>query len=239
VQFSQPRLTGLTVSGEAAVIPWVSAVLRAGLYTSIVDSVFVGVSPYGKASLWGALPTPTCDVDGDGLHDLVTGTMLDADLGVRVLAGFSSDVIDTIRNFVPFNSNNASGDENPLMVPLADLPFHSAFVDARQTLGPGPSAVLNPLARPDGSAQVGQEVRVRFRMNDCYPYPDAMQYRIEWGDGTAPSTVTFAPLVETSAGHVYSTSGPKTVKVTAVRDDHAWSGRLLGRSRTLTINVAP
>ena len=91
------------------------------------------------------------------------------------------------------------------------------------------STALSPLVAANGPAAVAQPASYTFRMRPCYPYPDDIQYQLQWSglNAAAPgaaqpavASVWGAPQKDLVVNHTWMSPGDYTVSITPVGDKH-------------------
>ncbi len=187
------------VSGKILVKPWVQAAFRAYLYSDSIVYGQVGVRPGIDLDLFGYAGNACGDANGDGVNEPVVGTSLDSSFRLDLTAkayALGGDW-DTSHNILVRHLGFwAGGNENPPWSPMMRV----ASTD-------GTTATIVAGSRP------------------CWPYTDAMNYEVAWGDGVvepatrAPGTHSFA--------HSFGSRGTFPVTFKLVSDA---KGRNIGTS---------
>jgi hypothetical protein len=83
-------------------------------------------------------------------------------------------------------------------------------------------------AAPLGSTTAAAKIKMR----PCWPYDDAMKYRVTWSDGTVEDVYGDPDLY--TRNHTFATYGIKTVSVLPLGDT---KGRGPGRSASDSVNL--
>ena len=96
----------------------------------------------------------------------------------------------------------------------------------------GSSAAQPILTGPKG-VMLGNASSFSAKMRPCWPYGNTINYQLAWGDGTL-TNVSGAPQTAVSASKSWSTTGLKTVQLTARSDSF---GRQLDQSTSKTVKV--
>jgi hypothetical protein len=175
------------VSGRILVKPWVQAGLRVYLYTDSIAYGQVGIRPGIDLDLFGYAGNACGDGNGDGTSEWVAGTSLDS--------AFRLDL--TAKAYL------LGGD------------WETSFNITRRQIGfwmsGGANAPWTPMLRVSKTDVTTATVVAGSR--PCWPYADALNYQLAWGDG-ATEAATRAPGTH-SFVHTYPGRGtyPMTVKL--------------------------
>jgi hypothetical protein len=203
-------LTG-SVSGHIKPSIYAQAALRAYLYREGIAYAQVGIRPYLHGDLWGYYGNNCGDADGDGWFETVDALTFDLEWQLRVTAQASV-----------FRSD-------PKKWNLWSSPYwHIAWWDL---IG---SEAIDPMLVSPATVPVNTSQRYDAKMRPCWPYGDNVSYQLNWGDGTAPASLTGAPQVFVSTYKTWPAQGTVTPQLTALSDAH---GRTFNRSTTRNIQV--
>jgi hypothetical protein len=206
---TSPTLTG-SVSGHVKPSLWAQVAVRASLYDSGIAYLQAGVRPYLHGDLWGFYGNNCGDADGDSVFETVDALTFDLDwqikgVGQASLLGRATD---------PWFFYTS---------PRWHVDFWDLIgSDAIQPMLVGPAAV------PVNAAQ-----RYDVKMRPCWPYPENVDYRLDWGDGTSAS-LTGAPVSFVSASKSWPAVGPEAIRANALRDAH---GRVFSQGTDRTVQV--
>jgi len=207
---NQQTLTG-SVSGRVQPNIWVQAAVRAYLYTEWVAYAQVGIRPYLRGDLWGYYGNDCGDADQNGTTETVDALTFDLDWQLYITGQASS-----------FGSSPTQWNN------LWSTPrFHIRFWDL---LG---SDAIKPLINGPVNVAVNTSQAYGGKMRPCWPYTDAVNYRFDWGD-TSTTTFNGAAQSWNNSNHTWTTTGAKTLSLTALSDSH---GRQLDHTSSRTINV--
>lgn len=209
LQFDENEPPTFEAQLRVKVTPWAQASLKAVLFDETIGG-------YGQVGVRASLPTDlwayagnTCgDGNGDGTSEVVTAGTLDMSAKIDIVAkagAFGADI-------GPWSWN----------VVNKHLMFKSF----------GEGSALDPIFTSEYSG-VAKRARMHGRMRPCWPYSDAITYRITWSDGSI-SNFTGAPSAVFTQEHDFASYGVKPVKLEAVRDA---AGRDLGGENTREINM--
>jgi len=205
----------VSLSGRADVTPYAYAGIHANVYTDWIGYGEVGLKAKLKGELWGYYGNACGDADGNGVNEFVQAAVLDARGGVDLIgkAGF------------------VGSNYGPWTYPLLDK--HLAYYD----LMPGGSTAASAIVTLSTPMVGGTGVEAKVKMRSCWPWDDAMKYRINWNDGSAleDTTATDPDLLATKS-HSYASYGVKTVTATPIVDN---KGRGPGKAGSDTINLQP
>ncbi len=209
---STQTFTG-SVSGHIKPSVYAQVGLRAYLYSEWLAYAQVGLRPYLHGDLWGYYGNNCGDADGDGYFETVDALTFDLDWQLRVTA--QASVFGT----------------RPKRWTLVSGPYrHIAFWDL---LSHGGSRALQPMLVAQSPVPVNTSQRYDAKMRPCWPYGDAVNYSLSWGDGTS-AALSGAPQSFTSTYKTWPTQGPKPIALTALSDTH---GRNLNATTGRTIQV--
>jgi|GEM_PF-3125859 len=227
---SQFNSTGLgpqpatgSVSGRFQPNIFAQVGVRAYLYTEGLAYAQVGVRPYLRGDLWGYHGNTCGDANGDGHFETVSALTFDLDWQVHV-----TGQADTFATNVWKRSLWASPR------------WHIGFWDL---LGGNGSTAMSPMLSGPALVPVGVPETFGARMRPCWPYTDTVQYRMNWGDGSALQALSGPAASVVSASHAWAAVGMPQLTLTSLQDSH---GRSLNKSTTRSvqasnapINVAP
>jgi hypothetical protein len=218
--FQPPSLQDLQSSGNVngRIKPsiWAQAALRATAYMFTLSAYAqVGVRPYLDVDLWGYGGNDCGDADGDGTNEVVNA----ATIGLEGRLNITGEVAGL--------GKRISGD-------LASFgPLHIGFWD----LIPGGSSAIRPMLVGPASTVQHSATRYALKMRPCWPYPDAIDYELDWADGPIEPH-NGSPQDYLILHHTWSLPGTKTVSATAKRDAR---GRMLNAvfARSIVVNPPP
>lgn len=212
---------GAGVSGRIRPSLYADVGVRGFLYTEGIAYAQVGVRGYLHGDLWGYYGSTCGDADQNGHYETVSALTFGLDWQIAITA--RADTFFT----------------NPWRKTLwKSKQWYIGFWDL---IG---SSALTPMIEGPASVGVDTAASYRLRMRPCWPYGDNIDYTLQWGDGTStthngpPAPPSWQPVL---ASHVWTTTGPKTMQLTAWRDAH---GRQFGSGRTtarqvMVVNAAP
>jgi hypothetical protein len=194
------------VSGKIQIRPYVQGALRVYLYSDSVVYGQVGIRPGIDLELFGYAGNACGDANGDGVNEHVAGTSVDSafrlDLTAKVYA-LGGDW-DTSYNLLRRQiAFWKAGGANPPWSPML-----------RVSSTNGTTATIVAGSRP------------------CWPYTDALNYQLAWGDG-ATESVTRAPGTH-SFVHTFGGIGTYPVALNLLSDAQ---GRDIGTSITSNVLV--
>lgn len=197
------------LSGSVEISPWADVGLRGYLYTAEFASAKIGFRPYLRGDLWGYLGNDCGDADADGSPD-----------GVRALT-FDLDFEPTVnREFIFFGKDS----------------FGQLWTGGRRHLlfrDLTTSTAMSPMFAGAASTGVATPTTYSLSMRRCWPYSDAVSYRMEWGDGSV-SQGSGSPTAATELTHAWTGPGTYAANAVSVSDAH---GRSLGRATARAIEV--
>lgn len=206
-----PQLITADASGRIKPNVWVQVAVRGYLESESIGYAQIGVRPYLRGDLWGYYGNNCGDADGDGLFETVRALTFDLDLQVYV----------TAETKLLWNNPRQWSD-------LWHTPqYHLAFWSLAD------STALSPMLGGSSTATLGAVQSYTAKMRPCYPYPDTVNYRLVWGDGSS-SSLHGSPQTGASANHAWSAPGTKTLTLTARGDMH---GRTFERSTSRNVTV--
>ncbi|MBJ6760081.1 hypothetical protein JGU66_04855 [Myxococcaceae bacterium JPH2] len=233
---SMPPPSGLnatgSISGRVQPSVWAQAAVRLFLYTDELAYGQAGVRPYIDGDLWGYSGNNCGDGDGDGTEEFVQGGYFDLNWRLNV----TGEVGLIFLGAKQWNDIFSTGKR------------HLYFQNLVSSV-PGGANALAPMLVGTGNPGQYDSTGYTIRMRPCFPFEkdnalaspaslqqdNAITYRVDWGDGTAPTEFTGARFDETFLKrHRWTTFGDKTVQVTALHDSH---GRTLNTPFTRTIQV--
>ncbi|MBP6748993.1 MAG: hypothetical protein KA144_05090, partial [Xanthomonadaceae bacterium] len=191
---------GASISGRIRPSLYADVGVRAFLYAEAVAYAQVGARGYLHGDLWGYYGNTCGDADQNGNYETVSALTFGLDWQIAITA-------------------------------RADTFFTNAW---KKTLWKSPqwyigfwdligSSALTPMI--DGPSSIGANVAASYkiRMRPCWPYGDNVDYTMNWGDGVTTNhngpaaPPTWQPVL---ASHVWTTTGSKTLLLTALRDAH-------------------
>lgn len=197
------------LSGSVEISPWADVGLRGYLYSSQFASAKIGFRPYLRGDLWGYLGNDCGDADADGVPDSVRALTFDLDFEPTVN-----------REFVFF------GKEDFEQIWTGER-RHMSFRDLTT------STAMSPMFAGAASTTVSTPTTYSLSMRRCWPYSDAVTYRMEWGDGSV-SQGSGAPTAATALTHAWAGPGTYAANAVSVSDAH---GRSLGQATARSIEV--
>ncbi|HEX5752225.1 MAG TPA: hypothetical protein VFZ09_38790 [Archangium sp.] len=205
-------LTG-SVSGRVYPTVWVQVAVRAYLYSEWLAYAQVGVRPYLYGDLWGYYGNACGDADGNGINETVSALTFNLDWRLFITAQASA-----------FGGNPTQWN-NLWSTQRRNIKFWDLIS--------GGSSAIRPMIGGPASTNVNTSTGYTAKMRPCWPYGDTVNYRFDWGDSTS-TNVSGAPQTATAAGKAWSTSGAKTLQLTALSD--SW-GRQLNATTARSIQV--
>ncbi|MDB4935717.1 MAG: hypothetical protein JWP87_2689 [Labilithrix sp.] len=181
-------------TARVKVTPWAQASLKAVLFDETIGG-------YGQVGIRASLPTDLyayagnmCgDGDGNGQNESVTGLTLDMAVKVDIVA----------------KAGAFGGTIGPWTWNVANK--HLLF----KSFGEG--SILDPVFTYEKVPGQLLHTRMHGKMRPCWPYADAITYRITWSDGSI-SSFTGAPSTLFTQDHDFATYGIKPIKLEAIRD---------------------
>jgi hypothetical protein len=201
--------------------------VRGYLYSEGVAYAQVGVRGYLHGDLWGYYGNTCGDANQDGTYETVNALTFDLDWQIAITGKadtfFTSAWQGTIWQSRQYHIGFWILDSGTALTPM---------IERTRVNGDLGTNTIFPQNTP---------VNFKLRMRPCWPYADAVDYSMNWGDG-AVSGHTGAPA---TASHTWSTQGNTSLNLTAFRDAH---GRVFGNGRTTTkaanivyipVNLAP
>jgi hypothetical protein len=199
-------------TARVKVTPWVQGSLKAVLFDETIGGYGqVGLRASLPVDLWAYAGNQCGDADGHDGPELVTGATLDMAVKVDVVAKAGA-----------FGATAGPWSWN---VANEHLYFHSF----------GDGTVLDPIVTSELTSNL-LETKMHGRMRPCWPYTDAVTYRVTWSDG-AVSTVTGSPTALFTQDHIFSSYGIKPI---AVEPLHDAAGRdLSGHTTTRRVWLSP
>jgi hypothetical protein len=189
---------------------YVQVAFRGYLYSEGVAYAQAGVRPYLHGDLWGYYGNNCGDADGDGHFETVDALTFDLDWQLAITAQADTFLTREWRKEL-WRSQR----------------WHAGFWDLAG------SDALTPMLQGPSVVPVNSTQPYSARMRPCWPYADAVDYTLDWGDGTndAFSGPAATPTART---HAWPQTGAKTLRLTALRDAH---GRRLNRNTARTVSV--
>jgi hypothetical protein len=172
----------------------------------------VGVRPYLHGDLWGYYGNNCGDATGGGFYETVGALTFDLDWQLWVTAQADSFLTSEKR----WNLLDVFGRR------------HIKFWDI---VG---SSALQPMLLGPASTPVNTSQLYTLKMRPCWPYNDAVNYQLSWGDGTQGA---FSAPASTwvQAPHTRSTPGSKALSLVALRDSH---GRVFNATTSRSVDVS-
>jgi hypothetical protein len=205
--FTSGGAPAFSASGMVKVVPWAQGAIRAYVIDEGLIHAQVGVRAKLAGELWGYTGNTCGDANNDGVNEYVSGASLDLGVGIDVVAKagiFGSDL-------GPWSWNVWNQ--------------HLAFW--------GTGDALDPIFYGKGCGGTNLAT-MHVAMRPCWPYNDAVTYRMTWGDGTT-SSFSGHPDTRLTQTHAYATTGAKSIRVDALRDA---KGRDMAGDATRTVNVS-
>jgi hypothetical protein len=202
----------VNLSGKATVTPWVKGAVHARVVEDWLAFAEVGVKAKLNGQLWAQAGNSCGDGNHDGGNEYVQAATLDLGVGVDVeaRAGFIF-----AGQLGPWTWNVWSK--------------HLAFWSF------GESSALSPIFYSAGvQSDALKTANMRASMRPCWPYKDAVTYRVTWNDG-AVTTHSGAPGTLLTITHPYATYGTKVVHIEAVQDA---AGRLIGGGADRSVRLS-
>lgn len=181
-------------TARVKVTPWAQGSLKAVLFDETIGGYGqVGVRASLPTDLWAYAGNLCGDADGNGVNETVTGATLDMAVKVDVVAKAGAFG----QTAGPWTWNVAN----------QHLFFHSF----------GDGTALDPILTTQLSSTDYLLTHMHGRMRPCWPYTDAVTYRLTWNDG-AVTTFTAAPGAAFTQAHHFGGYGHKVVKLEALHD---------------------
>lgn len=218
---------GLGVSVRVKPTVYADVGVRGYLYSEGVAYAQVGVRGLLHGDLWGYYGNTCGDANQDGTYETVNALTFDLDWQLAITGKadtfFTSAWQGTIWQSQKYHIGFWLLDSGSALTPM---------IERTRVMGDLGTNAIFPQNTP---------VNFKLRMRPCWPYADAVDYSMNWGDG-AISGHTGAPV---TASHTWSTQGATTLSLTAFRDAH---GRVFGSGRTtskaanivyIPVNLAP
>jgi hypothetical protein len=197
-----------SVSGMVKVTPWAEGAIRAYVLDEWLAYAQVGVRARLPGELWGYYGNTCGDGNHDGTAETVSAATLDLNVAIDVVA----------------KAGFLGSDLGPWSWTVWEQ--HLAFWNLA-----GGSA-LDPIFYTE-TCGGGNLAIMRGRMRPCWPYQDAITYRVTWSDG-AVTDFTGAPSTLFTQNHSFATYGSKPIRLDALHDA---KGRELSRSVTTNVNL--
>jgi hypothetical protein len=193
------------------VTPWAQASARAVLYGETVGAYAqVGVRAGVPIDLWAYAGNGCGDADNDGKNEFVNALTVD----MRAQGDIVGQVVAAGKQVWGRSWNVA--DRHLLFKKL------------------GSSTALDPIFYREAGGAWNQ-VKMRGQMRPCWPYKDAIKYRVTWSDG-AVTQFTGAPGALFAKEHTFAAAGVKPIKLEALEDT---AGRKIAGTRTQSVTVRP
>ncbi len=204
---------GAGVSVRVKPTLWADVGLRGYLYDEWVAYAQVGVRGYLHGDLWGYYGNTCGDANQDGTYETVNALTFDLE-GQFAITGkadtfFTSAWEGTIWESRRFHLGFWVLDSGTALTPM---------IHRVRTSGDLGTNTIFPLDTP---------VNFKLGMRPCWPYDDAVEYSMDWDDGS----ITGHQGLSVTATHTWSSPGEKYLNLTAFRDAH---GRVFGNGRTTT-----
>jgi hypothetical protein len=202
-------------TARVKVTPWAQASLKAVLFDETVGG-------YGQVGVRASLPTDLyayagnlCgDADGNGQNETVTGLTLDMAVKVDIVA----------------KAGAFGGTVGPWQWNVANK--HLVF----KSFGEG--SILDPVLTYEKVPNQLLHTRMHGRMRPCWPYTDAITYRITWSDG-AVTDFTGSPTALFTQDHDFSSYGIKPIKLEALYDAAGRDLSAAGAATTHSVYLRP
>jgi hypothetical protein len=204
-----------SISGRIQPSAYAQVALRAYLYAEWVAYAQVGVRPYLRGDLWGYYGNNCGDADGDGTLETVDALTFDLDLQVHLTGQVGAGGMD-LKEWDDL---------------LHTKRHHLAFWDL---IG---SRALRPMLSGSASVPANSTQQYGARMRPCWPYTDAVDYQLAWGEGS-PTNFSGAPATTTYATHAWAQPGTYGLGLTALRDSHG-RGFNATTSRDIQVTGSP
>ena len=212
---------GAGISGRIRPSLYADVGVRGFLYAEAIAYAQVGVRGYLHGDLWGYYGNTCGDADQNGHYETVNALTFGLDWQIAITARADTLFTNQWRKTL-----------------WKSKQWYIGFWDL---VG---SSALTPMIEGPGSVGANTAASYNLRMRPCWPYGDNIEYTMQWGDGSAtnhsgpPAPPSWQPVV---ASHVWTTTGPRTLQLTAWRDAH---GRQFGSGRTTSrlvqvTNAAP
>ena len=206
--FTPSGTPSMDVTGRVKVTPWVMASVRASVIADWLASAEVGVRAGVPTDLFAYAGNTCGDGNGDGSNEAVSATTVDLSLDVDLVVG--------ARFLVPVGTWT-----------WGLLDRHLAFWKL------GGDSAIDPIFHDTSVA--GGTVTMAGKMRPCWPYNDAVNYRVLWSDGTM-SNFTAHPDTLNTLSHPFAAFGIKLIRLQALSDAR---GRNIGGLSTDVVNVLP
>ncbi|TXH72719.1 MAG: hypothetical protein E6Q88_05980 [Lysobacteraceae bacterium] len=206
---------GASMSGRIQPSLYAEVAVRGFLYWEEIAYAQAGARGYLHGDLWGYYGNTCGDADQNGHYETVSALTFDLDWQIAVTA--KADTFFT----KPWKKTLWKSKQ-----------WHIAFWDLVE------SSALTPMIDGPQTAVVNTGTSYNIRMRPCWPYGDNVDYAMDWGDGAtsnhsgSPAPPAWQPVV---ASHVWATTGPRTMQLTALRDAH---GREFGKGRSTTRQIS-
>jgi hypothetical protein len=208
---------GASISGRIEPSLYAEVAARAFLYTYHIAYVQVGVRGYLHGDLWGYYGNTCGDADQNGHFETVSALTFGLDWQIAIVA--KADTLFTS----PWKSTLWKSKR-----------WYIGYWDL---IGSG-STALTPMIDGPATVNVNTGASYKIRMRPCWPYTDNVDYTMDWGDGGGltnhsgpPAPPSWQPVL---ASRVWTTLGPKTMTLTALRDAH---GRTFGNGRSTSRQI--
>jgi hypothetical protein len=161
-----------------------------------------------------------------GLGDNVKA--LTADIDAKLYAAWQVGAMGMTDPFTGEYIKGLKGYLTPKNESLLAPPFHLFF---RDFVG---SSALTPLVAQNGTAYASHPAGYKVQMRPCYPYPDEVEYQMQWSVQTAntgtpsggtgqsqnSSSAHGLPQEKVLVNHTWTVPGDSTLTISAVRDKH-------------------
>jgi hypothetical protein len=196
------------VSGRIQVKPWVQGALRLFLYSDSIAYGQVGIRPGVDLDVMGYAGNNCGDANGDGTNEWVAGTSLETAFRLDLTA----------------KAYALGGDwETSYDILRRRLSF--------STSSSSENTPWSPMLRVSSTNLTTATVTAGSR--PCWPYTDALNYQLAWGDGVT-ETATRAPGTH-SFTHTFPSRGTFPVTLSLVSDAQ---GRSINSSFTNNVYVS-
>jgi hypothetical protein len=202
------------ISGRFQPNVYAQVAIRGYLYGEGFAYAQVGVRPYLRGDLWGYYGNNCGDANGDGYFETVDALTFDLDWQLYITAQADTFLTNEWRRNL-----------------WSSPRWHIRFWDL---LGGGTgSDALSPMLIGPALVPVNTQQTYGAKMRSCWPYSDAVDYTLAWGDGGTQALNGPAATV-TNATHTWTTTSTPQLALTALRDAH---GRQLNKTTWRPVQV--
>jgi hypothetical protein len=210
---AQPLTASLSGRFEPSLYAQVA--FRGYLYSDSFAYAQAGIRAYLMGDLWGYYGNRCGDADGDGRFETVEALTFDLDWQLKVVGQADTLLTSEWRKDIWTSPR-----------------WHVQFWDV---LGGAGSRALTPVLKGSGQAAANKPRNYQAAMRSCWPYADAVDYELDWGDRGVPQLLAGLPVTGGNAAHTWPGRGSTTLRLTALGDAH---GRKLGKTTTRVVDVA-